>query len=311
MTTPSFDVVQYDPVVYNTATHEEAIRIRDSLPQWIKERLVQRQTQMATFVYGINDDCIYVESADKEVQQALDELLHIHTRRDYSKRWYAEIPKAELDRFPFHYLSPRPYEQERQVFFEFSRPTCKTWEPCPWGYERTSPVRLHPKVLSSLGIGSIGAAWNAEADSLLLSADVKRLFDENGITGLAYEPCEVGTKKQKDDSLGTVAYAARIQPRTYLSADEVSLDNYCPEHQMLGSHRSFNERLPYSRLGSEDFHAIDRIRVGEKEYWLQTRDWVASSRVVKLLLREKVKGLMVCTAVLKEKFRPLVNLEEE
>ena len=269
MTTPSFDVVQYDPVVYSKATRENRCELEDSLPKWIKDRLVQRQTQTATFVYGISDDCIYVESADKEVQQALDELLHIHTRRDYSKRRYVEVPKAEIDRFLFTTSACVPTKRSGESSQSSSGRRARRGNTVPLGLRANLARAASPQGTLVAGLRTDRRCMGDSVD-LLVSAEVKRLFDENEVTGLVYEPCEIGTKKRRDDSFGTVAYVARIQPHTYLSADEVSLDNYCPEHQVLGSHRSFNQRLPYSRLGSEDFHAIDHIRVGEQEYQLQT-----------------------------------------
>ena len=301
------DIIQYDPV-HSNMTCDQVLAIKQRLPPEIKVRLFKKATYTSAYVYG-GGYSICVETADKEVQARLDDLLQIKEGQYFIKTRYVEVSRRLLDQYPFYYISPHCYEQERRIFFELKRPTCRSWEMCPAGYARTSPVRIHPKVVPSLGIGRIGAAWELDVN-LLLSADVKRLFEDFGITGLVYEPCEVGTKRQKQNMPETAVYLARIEPRIYESADDIAIGSaYCPEHQVVGFCTLFNARIPYSRLGKEDFQVINRVRVRETEYVYQTPRWVVSSRVVKLLLDRRIKGLRLCTCMLKEKFWPLVNLE--
>ncbi|MDY0165552.1 MAG: hypothetical protein RBS80_03365 [Thermoguttaceae bacterium] len=302
MIPPSYDIIQYEPSIHGSVNLREAMAIRRGLPSHIRDRLARSRLE----------ECICIDSRDHDAERFLDDLLKIDTRRDYLKWRYVEVSKRQLDRFPFYNICPRCYEAEHRVFFDFKRPTCNHWGTCcPSGYERISPVRIVPNVISSLGIGRIGDAWHVEVD-LLVSADVKRLFDDNSVTGLTYEPCEIGTKNHREDGFGTVAYVARIEPRVYSVSDHIEFGtSCCPVHQVITlSYSSFNERIPRSRFGPEDFHVIEGVQVGERRYRTQTLRWVVSSRVVKLLLREKVKGLLVCTSMLNEKFVPLVNLED-
>ncbi len=248
-----------------------------------------------------------VRTSEHELQQFLDEFFEIQTKRRFVKSRYTEVSKAELDQYPFYKIEPRILDENQSVFFDMKRPECTFSETCPWGAKIVSPIRIPEEMAKALGVGVVSCSWELDV-VLLLSQEVKRLFEESNLTGLRYEACEIGSAQGTHETAAAPVYAAWIQPRIYSRAEDIVIAGpYCAQHGIITkSNYLFNEQSAV--FEDADFQIIDRVRVGNHEYSYNAPLWVVSSRVVKLLLREKVKGLKRCTIVRNEKFTPVVYL---
>jgi hypothetical protein len=201
---------------------------------------------------------------------------------------------------------PKDLEDNKDVFFDLSRPTCSL-EWCPWGSKRTSPVTITPKAMKRLGIARVGRIWDFQTVELIVSRDVRVLFDAAKVTGLEYEACwPTGPEQRRQGE--PPAYLARVTDGTYQCAEDVDVGrNYCPEHSIAIGPYPFCLWTPRDALLAKDFQMLHTIRVRGKDYYRYMSLWIVARRILELLLSNKVPGLKQATVFLKGVFRPLLT----
>jgi len=152
--------------------------IKRSLPREIVSELIQDER----LVY------LTVESCKKDVVRYLDTHLNIGADKDFIRTTFLEASHQEIDNYDFFRITPNALEGGRYVFCNVTRPTCPS-ESCPVGAQLVGPVRMKMKTAKRIGIAELGRPW-ATHPELLISAGLRRLFEEGGMNGLCdYEPC--------------------------------------------------------------------------------------------------------------------------
>ena len=273
---------------------------RKGLPEALKSRLLE-----GDFFSG----GVFAEASDHELISALDEHFQIGLTTAFGKVRHAEVDQKELARFSHYCIHAHMLEPNSSLFYEESRPVCDH-ETCPWGAKRITPMRVHPKRAAKIGIAEVGHIWEMQID-LIQSQEVKELFEREHISGLSYEPCELGTAKRLAPEQYPKLFLARIEPRTHFSAEAIVLPReYCERHQTVHLEDVLCRSIPRSRLGDWDFQMISSVRVPGEEYFFYKPWWVVSRRALQLLLDHKVTGLQTATWILKEKFYPLITSDD-
>ncbi len=273
--------------------------LKEQLPVSVQKDLLQDEK----FKYGI-----YVDASYTNLIKEIDQFFKIGKNKNVVKYRFLEIDASEIPSYTHFRINPKLLEHGRQLLFDLRRPQCKS-EICPWGSEISSPVVIKSKTVRRLGIAQIGWRWGSEIE-LILSSELKALFDREGVSGLCYEPCICDTDTDEERRQSPKAYLARVTPRTYQCADDIILKVYCRKHKIILSFRVFNERTPRSSILDYDFQVIKELRVGRKIYSYYRGCWIISQKALQLLLRHKVPGLQPYGRILGEKFLPFL-IEED
>jgi hypothetical protein len=287
-----FEFVQYWP----TKKYVSPADARKNLPPHLREALLQDPK----FHYGI-----YVDASERRVIEELDRTLEIGESKDFVKQLYAEVDEKEISNYTHFFIAPKVLEQARDVFFDMKRPDCKT-DFCPWGARIVPPVKISPTVVKRLGIGEIHRNWELDLE-LVVSPQVKSLFDSHEITGLAYEPCEMSSGAEHRSPRVAPAYVARIEHGAYQRGSDMKVQLQCKEHSVVHTPHVFDRETPREALGPYDFQLINKLRIENREYYYYSPDWVVSRRALQLLLDNRVPGLETATWILNEKFCPLIT----
>jgi hypothetical protein len=278
-------------------TKEDVI---NSLPSHLRDRLMR--------------GWLGVEVEKSEVIKELDRILGIGKKRDFVKTHRLEIDRNYLADYSHFFIAPRILEENEDVFFDVSPPTCDvhieatgSGMVCPWGSRITSPIAIRPESLKGLGIAEISRVWDFRTKELVLSTEVKKLFEYENVTGLDFQECwtkDGGENKQVGEP---PAYVARIVNGTYQCGDDIIPGrDYCEKHSIVLTPYIFGERTPREALSEHDFQRLSSVRVGNKEYYHYKSLWVVTRRVLELLLKHRVRGLRPATVILDEPFRPLI-----
>lgn len=289
------DIIGY----WSTKPSNPTETVRQRLPESLKARLLQGKK----FEYGI-----YASSDDAALIADLDHKFRIGARNDFVKSRYVEVDKRSLDEYPFYHIDPAPMDHSAKVFFDVSPHEC-SMPTCPSGARIVSPIRVAPRAAKRIGIAWIAGPWPTEVD-LIVSAELRDLFEQENISGLRYEECEIGSATAVIDASDTKVYRATIIPTTCYRADEIVLrfpENYCSRHKMVTGPHIVNETMPLADMHESDFQTIKGVRVKDEEIVFFTPRWVISRRCLRLLLDHKVPGLGTPTWILNQKFRPLIT----
>ena len=280
-------------ILYNT--------IRKQLPEYIKNELI-RHPDNPYYPDGLY---VEVETYKTDVIAYLDKLFYINDSYDFLKRIDLEVDKSEMPNFTHFEIFPNPLEWGREVFSNIVRPTCDT-ESCPVGARMLSPVRISPKKAKRIDIAEIGRPWGHERE-LMVAPWVRKIFESEGITGLEYEPCVLDDGKWFSEPPGPIPFVARVIPKTYHSADDILVGKYyCEKHTIPMYFWLINEKISSGVLTDHDFQTIDRVIVKGKTYYYYQPGLIITRRVLELLLKHKVRGLLERAFFLKEKFLPVI-----
>ncbi|MHC4068106.1 MAG: hypothetical protein ACYS18_02090 [Planctomycetota bacterium] len=273
--------------------------LKEKLPISVQKGLLQGEK----FEHGI-----YVETSATDIVKQIDKVFKIGKKKEVTKFRHLEVNKAEISNYTHFQINPKELEHDRQLLFDLMRPQCKS-EVCPWGSGISSPIIIKQKSLKNLGIAQIGRLWGNRPE-LIISSEVKALFDSEGVTGLKYEPCVNETDKASGISGKTDAYLTTIVPETYQLADDIILKNHCRKHHIILNYEVFNIRTPIDVILDYDFQTIKGLKVGRKAYTYYRGHWIISRKVLRLLFEHKIPGLKPYGRVLAEKFIPfLIDVE--
>jgi hypothetical protein len=286
-----FDYISY----YSTQSFVGISDLKEKLPVSIQKELLQGEK----FKHGI-----YVEISATDIIEEIDKIFKIGKKMEVAKFRQLEIDELEIPDIAYFQINPKGLEHGRQVLFDLDRPKCKS-ESCPWGSGISSPITIKQKSLKNLGIAQIDRLWG-DRPELIVSTEVKTLFESEGITGLKYEPCISGGEDISGISEKADAYLATILPKTYHLADDIILKTYCKKHKIILNYEVFNTRFSKEAIINSDFQLIKELRVGRKTYIYYIGQWVISQKVLNLLLKHKVPGLKPYGYVLGQKFLPII-----
>lgn len=271
--------------------------IKKELPDYIIDQLIQYPRS----IY------VSVEAYKNEIVEYLDKYFNIGTSHDFIKKVNLEIDKSEIYKFDYYNIIPRPLEMGREIFGNIVRPTCLT-DTCPVGSRLLSPVRITTNKCKTVGFAEIHRPWGQPVE-LVITSRVKELFDSNGVTGLEYEPCVINDDALRNESEIDPPYIARISRRIGMYAEDIKIGKYiCEKHSILMSFQLFGKWISKDDLSVDDFQAIDKIIVNGRVYYFHNHGFIVSRKVLEILLKYKIQGLVDMGFFLGQKFLPVIYI---
>jgi hypothetical protein len=259
--------------------------VRDQLPANLRDQLIED-------AYGIQ-----VDASKSEAIEDIESSLRIGKTRDFVRCTYVEVDKSEIGNYSHFFVRPQPFGWKENAFFEVTERSCKADAMCRWGVRASSPVRVKSSKLK--GLSEIAGPPMPQIKLLLVTRQVRELFDAEGITGLEYESCEDLDGISAPPFLATVGHRA-----CQVGSDIVA--KHCPEHRTMFGCFVVDMETPRDGLSDHDFLMIDRVNVDGRDYLYHYPLLVVSQKALTLLLKHKVRSLQQVTTLLNQKFRPLV-----
>ena len=290
--------MKFEYVIYAAASNYEhfCLLIRQ-IPKDIKKEFIQDP--------HLNETSVWVETKKTKVIRYLDKIFCIDQTREVNKHIHLEVDKAEISNYLYFDIVPTLLEWDRQVFCDIKRPTCQT-DSCPVGSEIVSPVRITQKKSKRIGIAEIGRPWDNQRE-LIISAELKEIFDSEGITGLEYEPCIFDERDKMPGIEVSPPYLAHIKHATGQFSDDILVTRYyCEKHSIPLYFHLFGEKLTRDVLSEHDFQTINRITVKDRVYYYRRPRLIITRKTLELLLKHKIRGLTDPCFFLNEKFAPVV-----
>lgn len=301
--------MRFEWVIYwlwNSDSYPKYLEVLQNLPDDIRRELLQDERFQ---------NYLAVEANKKDVIEYLDRALDIGIKRDVRKEYFLEIDKNEIEHFSHFEIAPRDLEIDREFFVDLQHPTCESFY-CYVGMKLLSPVRMKASKAKSIGIAELGFGAFAKRIYLVVSAELKDIFDAEGVTGLEYEPVELTDADSYDEMPEgfRLPYMARISNVIYQEADKVSIKKWvCRKHRVMLPTRGgtsspvfINMRLPRKAICDADFMEIGGIVVGGITYNLKYNSrFIVTRKVLEILLNNKIKGLMRMVFNLNAKFIPV------
>ena len=288
--------MRYETVAYlpmkPTYDYDEIIEM---LPDNITKELVKDSRQ----IY------VTVEASKKEIVEYLDMFFSIAKREVFRKNVLLEVDKSEIDNFSHYSIMPNTLEMGRDIVGDIIRPTCSK-DACPVGARLSSPLRISTQKATKIGFYKLYRPWGQPCE-LLVSSQVKTLFESEGIKGLSYEPCIF-----TDNDIAKVRgceplYLARIKRKVYDHADEIMSQKYiCRKHNMIYNFCLFGDTIYEDDVMGHDFIEICGVEVKEKTYEYHVHKMMVSRLVLEVLLKHKIRSLSAMCVYLNEKFLPVL-----
>ena len=260
-----------------------------------------------------SDNKLYVEveTSKTEVVKFLDDYFYIGKRKDFKKFISLEVDKKEIAFFTHFTILPRCLEWDREIFSNIIRPQCVESKACPVGAKMLSPVRVSVKKSKRIGIAEIFGPWSKER-ILVLSPVLKKLFDENGITGLEYERCVLDDGDRFSDPEGAPPYVARVKTKIRKYAEDITHIKYlCSKHKIMQWFELFDACIYEEDLPKDDFLSVDHVMVKGVTYNYMRNSLMITRKVLELLLKNRIRGLSTMCVYLNEKFLPVVLSHRE
>lgn len=236
--------------------------------------------------------CIHIETKKKEIINYFEENLK-GKKVDYIKTRYIEATTDEIDNYDYYYIDLNNLEWGKHVDYEFTRPTCKTFEACPWGSNITSPTRIKSKYTRNLDLGKIIDIWH-QGQRFVISQKLKSIFESEGVTGLKYEPCLVEYTGDRYEEKKSRFYVAEIIPTVAEEADDIYLHKnyFCKKHSIILRYDGLiNKRRRRKAISQDDFQIINRINVKERLFFYRLGLFFISRKVLKILFSNKISDL--------------------
>jgi len=278
------DYVSYVPVKYPFNGAE----VISKLPGWIRSALIESVAEQGG---------IWVERGKVDVIAYLDHFFQIGELLKFTRYNHVEISQEHIDEYDFFKISPISLDLWRDVDFKFVEPTCPL-KRCQTGARITSDITVLKQKMERYELASIYWLWENEIE-LIISRRLKAVFEDNGITGLRYEPCS--PKSAADDF-----FRATITTAIPHIADDIVVLSGCEACDTILNFALMGERVDSKTVQDLDFQMIDRVIVKGKIYYYRKKAWMISRRVLKILLERKTKGLVSCGFLLKNPFLPVV-----
>ena len=195
-----------------------------------------------------------IETNKTEIIRRLDKILS--DKFTFSKARHIEVAKHEIDNYDYFFIDVKNLDWKTHVLYVFDRPSC-LHETCPWGTKITSEIRIANKIVGKYDFAKISEVWGTDV-KFLISERIKKLFDENSITGLDYEICgiEPSTKINKGDIVDKNQYfIAKVITSYKKMASNIRLRDYCKKHSIIIDATPINIKYPHTTYRS-DFQGI-------------------------------------------------------
>jgi len=250
--------------------------------------------------------CLYVETNKTDVVKMLDDKWL--KKGKLGKNREIEVTKDEIEKYDYYFIDLKNLELKTHVLYEFDRPKC-SHETCTWGSRITSDIKIKEKIIGKYDFAKISEVWGMGV-TFLISNRIKELFDENGITGLDYEICEIepSTKSHQEnisDDANSKYFVARVITSYKKMASDIKLRDHCKQHSITIDATPINVKYPVESMSQDDFQMLNKINVGKKEYTFTSPWFFISRRVLQMLLNINAKGIKSMTLFTKGGFTPV------
>jgi len=255
-----------------------------------------------------SDNTLYVEAetTKTDVVKFLDNFFEIGVEKKFRKHILLEVDKKEINNFSHFSILPRFLEWDKEIFCNIIRNQCNECQVCPADVKILSPVRVGVKKSKKIGIAEMFGHKSKER-TLVLSPVVKKIFDDNNITGLEYERCILDDRDTLTEPEGAPPYIARVQNKACNYAGDITCIQYlCSKHKILQSFKYLDIFLYAEDLPDVDFVSVDRVVVQGEIYNYMRNSLIITRKVLELLLKNKIRGLTTRCVYLNEKFLPVI-----
>jgi len=247
---------------------------------------------------------VCIESNKSDAIKYLDEFLV--KKRGFGRDHCIEVIENEISNYNYYFVDLESFSWGMQVFYDIQKPTC-SHETCPWGFKITSPIEISDKIVGTFDIARAFSIWDLTI-KFIVSARIKRLFDEKEVTGLKYSTCSVRNNDKQlkqTDNMDTVYYVAEITSSYCRNAKSVNIRDYCKKHSIALDCQGVNLTYPIQSMTSkDDFQMIDKLAVGKKVY--NIRPWFfLSRRVLRMLINTNARALKTMALFTKNGFTPV------
>ena len=292
--------MKYDYYIYSFTGNENAQFIRDkieALPANIKDEAI-KDKRLKFF------DSIWVDAKKTDIIDFLDEYFEVNNKHYVRKIYNLEVDNKEINQYEYFTIFPKAVQWEKGVKSDLVMPKCP--DPCPVGCKPVMPITVYPKKCKNIGINEIGFSLFGDPE-LLISAELKDLFDRNHITGLQYTQC-VFSKKDNDSSEKVlVPYHANIVDSVYENTDELLIRKwYCKKHKILREYDVLNCFLKSHDLTNADIQCVKGVIYNGKTYYYRKPRIIISKRVLQIILDNNISGLNDNNFFVRAKFKPFL-----
>jgi len=285
-----YETAAYVPM-QPTYDYDEIIKM---LPGSITKELVKERRLYVT-----------VETSKKMVVEYLDNFFDIAKREVFRKNVLLEVDKSEIDNFSHYSVMPNTLEMGCHITGDIARPTCSK-DACPVGARLSSPLRISAQKAKKIGFYKLYRPWGQPCE-LLVSSQVRKLFESEGIKGLSYEPCLFTDDDSAKNRQVEPLYLARIKRKVYEYADEIKSQKYiCRKHCVIYSSCLFGGTIYEEDVMGHDFVEICGVKVKEKTYEYHVHRMIISRLALEILLKHKIRSLAIECVYLNEKFLPVL-----
>jgi len=253
---------------------------RESLPPELRNELIEG-------AWGIQ-----VDATKTQVIEDLEKRLQIGMTDDFVKYVYVEVDKREISNYSHFYIRPQLFDWMEDALFEI---TPRTYDKCSCGVSISSPIQIRSSALQ--GIGMIDGVPMLDTRLLLVTPEVRELFEAEGISGLEYASFE------DIDGASAPGYIAKVTHCAHEVGTKI-VAKPCEHHSIAGA-LVFDSTVPKDDL-CNDFQMIDRVTVKGTDYTYWVPLLVVSQNALSLLLENEVAGMESITVMLDEVFRPVI-----
>lgn len=309
-----------ETITYDGKTKEGVFAFKDvkeSLPQWVKKEFIIVPTYYS-------QDHIEIDATNSTLVEYLDSILKpLLDSGLCSRRYFIEIDKDEIPNYSYFKVAPKDLEYARNVIADIRMPDCSR---CFINSRLLPPVKIREKAAKKLDIACLNYAWGKE-NVLLISSRLKSIFENEGVSGLIYEPAEwvyaaTGVDYTRSEGISlihykekafpdkavlvTPPYVARIAQQVYYESADVNVG-----HMNCSEHNTFYSAAPkgfagFSEKTVNDFFEVEGIKVGDTVYRYHINKFFVTRKVLEILLHNKAQGLQVLGIHLNTRFVPML-----
>lgn len=293
-----YEFVKYEPLMID---YQEYLKLVKHIPRSIMDERISD--------LRFTDTDLWFEATKNHAIEYLDKFFEITSSLNVEKKIRIEIDKKEISSHDYLTISPKPIQINRDFFCDETRPICGG-NGCIIGSRIISNIKMKARKAKSIGITRLHRCWTDTID-LVISAQVKNLFDQEGIIGLVYEPIELLDADDYDTIPFELPFHAQVIENMYKITDEYIIKKVvCHEHFTTYPKFINNPRLCHTDLPNTDFVEISGYYDGQNRYHDGYKFFFVSRRVVELLLKHKIKGLTNLGFFLKTPISPVFISDE-
>jgi hypothetical protein len=280
----------------NKAKYASLFDIKSQLPESIVDQLLPTPNKFC-------GPTLDIETNKTDVVHAIDETWVKEGKLGRNRE--IEVTKDEIDSYDYFFTDLKNIDWGNHIVYDFDKPGC-SHETCPAGAHITSEIKVKDKMVRKYDFVKISEVWGMGV-KFLISSRIKKLFDDNGVTGLDYEACGIISSNPTEiEKSGEATYSvAKITTSYTRVATDIKLRDYCKKHCIIIDATPINLRYPVDPMSRDDFQMQDKIVVGKKEYTFRSPWFFISRKVLRILLDSKVRDLKPMTLFTKNGCKPV------